>query len=170
MYRPSKYDKHNETMEQFAKMFNDSKVCPNVKMRPNEEETYDNDGIFIDVETGEYIGFDWEYRDKYFSNGKLSFKEIGQYERKIKKPSIQLALQCDSTVTSVAAAWHNDFYNEDIETKSLSTDYAEKQIGDVRYTKKYKIYSFNEIDKFKHMVSRAIKKQLFSFEVFSMND
>ena len=47
MYRPSMYNKHDESMYTFAELFNNCKVCNDVIMKPNDEETYGNDGYFI---------------------------------------------------------------------------------------------------------------------------
>ena len=85
MYRPSMYNKHDETMLKFVEKFNGSLVCKNIEMRPNKVETYDNDGIFIDIYTNQSIGYDWEYRDRYFEHCKLEFDTLGQYERKLEK-------------------------------------------------------------------------------------
>lgn len=84
MYRPSMYNKHDESMYAFAELFNNCKVCNDVIMKPNDEETYGNDGYFIHS-NGQKIGYDWEYRDRYFSNCRLQFDTLGQYERKLRK-------------------------------------------------------------------------------------
>lgn len=47
MYRPSMYNKHDESMYAFVELFNNCKVCNDVIMKPNDEETYGNDGYFI---------------------------------------------------------------------------------------------------------------------------
>ena len=90
MYRPSMYNKHDESMYTFAELFNNCKVCNDVIMKPNDEETYGNDGYFIHS-NGQKIGYDWEYRDRYFSNCRLQFDTLGQYERKLRKDCIQIA-------------------------------------------------------------------------------
>ena len=168
LYRPSLYDKHDETMNRFAEMFNRLEIYRNIIMRPNPVETFDNDGVFIDIETNRSIGYDWEYRDRYFAYCKLAFESLGQYERKIKKPSIQLSLQCDSTVTGVAVGWHEDWLNEEREKRSLKTDYSKKEKGTLRYTTNFRIYSFEELDSFKHMVATAMRLQLYSSKIFEM--
>ena len=68
MYRPSMYNMHDDSMFHFAELFNTCPLWKEIEMRPNEKETYDNDGTFINVGTGIRIGFDWEYRDRYFAN------------------------------------------------------------------------------------------------------
>jgi hypothetical protein len=136
-------------------------------MRPNEDETFDNDGYFIDTNTGRKIGFDWEYRDKYFTNCKLKYSTLGQYERKLRKPSIQLAIQCDSTETGIAVGWHEDWLKEEVEHRDLSTDFVAKEKGTTRYTKEFKIYSYENIDSFKEMVAKAIEMNIYSHEIFN---
>lgn len=168
MYRPSMYDKHDETMLNFAEKFNKSPVCRNIEMRPNPVETYDNDGIFIDINTNRLIGYDWEYRDRYFEHCKLKFKSLGQYERKLRKPSIQIALQCDSTETGIAAGWHEDWLREERERRALRTDSLWKENGYIRYTTRFKIYSFDQIDSFKNMIASALQLQMYSSEIFEM--
>ncbi len=169
MYRPSMYNKHDETMYTFAEMFNNCEACTDVVMRPNEEETFGNDGYFIH-DNGSRIGYDWEYRDKYFSNCVLTFDTLGQYERKLRKDCIQIAIQCDSTETGIAVGWHEDWLNEVRENRSLATDSDAKEHGFVRYTDKYKIYSFEEIDSFKQMISTAIRLNILSHRVFDINN
>ena len=116
--------------------------------------------------TGTFVGFDWEYREKYFSNCQFQFDSLGQYERKLIKPSIQLAIQCDSTETGIAIGWHFDWLNENQKNLNLATDSSEKQYGTVRYTKKYKIYDYENIIEFKAMLNRAFSTGKFSSESF----
>lgn len=166
MYRPSMYNKHDETMLHFAELFNSCSVCRNIEMLPNVIETYDNDGTFADRSTNQTIGFDWEYRDKYFKYGKFAFKELGQYERKLKKPSIQISLQCDSTETAIAVGWHEDWLLEEEEKRAMRTDHLWKEKGSVRYTTRFKIYSFEQVDIFKKMIARAMGLQTYSSKIF----
>lgn len=168
MYRPSMYNKHDETMWNFAERFNGSPVCRNIEMRPNPVETFDNDGIFIDINTHRSIGFDWEYRDRYFAYCNLDFDSLGQYERKLRKPSIKISLQCDSTETGIAVGWHEDWLQEEKERKALMTDSSRKENGFTRYTTRFKIYSFEQIDSFKNMVASAMCLQVYSSEIFEM--
>lgn len=168
MYRPSMYDKHDESMFCFADKFNKCKICRDVVMIPNEEETFDNDGWFVNVSNDIRIGFDWEYRDKYFSNCKLQFDTLGQYERKLRKSSIQIAIQCDSTETGIAVGWHEDWLKETKEKRMLHTDYKSKESGNTRYTDKYIIYRYEEIDQFKQMINMAMRLGVYSYKIFEM--
>ena len=160
------YNKHDETMNKFTELFNNCSHYTNLQMQPITEETFVDDGIIIDTTSNKNFGFDWEYRDKYFSNGKFVFETLGQYERKIIKPSIQLSIQCDSTFTAIAVAWHNDFKKENQVLLNLSTDYNKDQYGKVRYTHAFKIYKFDNIISFKAMIQRAFYNDEFSSKSF----
>lgn len=161
MYRASMYDKHDTSMKKFVDLFNNSSAYPNLTMEPITEETFLDDGNIVDTATNQSIGFDWEYRDKYFSNGKFQFSTLGQYERKIVKPSIKISLQCDSTETAVAVAWHEDWMLEDITKLRLSTD-THDQFGKVRYTKYFKIYLYENITELKKMLNHAFEQKQFN--------
>ncbi len=166
MYRPSMYQKHDETMLNFAELFNNCHEHRHILMRPNPEETFDNDGVFVDVNTNNSIGFDWEYRDAHFANCHFDFNSLGQYERKLQKPSIQLSIQCDSTVTGIAVGWHEDWLSERKEMRSLLTDSIVRERGTIRYTKKFRIYSFEQVNIFKAMIANAMRMRIYSSKIF----
>lgn len=168
MYRPSMYNKHDETMNNFALLFNEAKSNNHIEMRPNPVETFDNDGIFIDIHTKQSIGYDWEYRDRYFEYCKLQFDTLGQYERKLRKPSIQIAIQCDSTETGIAVGWHEDWLEEEKEQRSLKTDFSNREYGGTRYTTHFEIYRFDEVDRFKNMIAMAMRTKVYSAKIFEM--
>ena len=86
--------------------FNNGKDDLRLVMQIYNPETFRDDGVIVDTKTGKRIIFDWEIRDRYFTTGKFSFKESGQFERKLKKGEIGLSLQCDQDETAVMAAWH----------------------------------------------------------------
>ena len=168
MYRPSLYNKHNESMEHFSEKFNSCPVCRHIKMEPHPVETFDNDGVFVDTKTGKSIGYDWEYRKNYFANCIFRFKTLGQYERKLQKESIQLSLQCDSTETGIAVGWHEDWLREPVERKALKTVCPQDEDGSVRNTRKFKIYSFEEMASFKRMVAAAMERGIYSSRIFQL--
>ena len=163
MWRPSKYDISQDSLIRFAHKFNE--ISNEIECLPNSEETYDNDGYFCYLGS-EYIGFDWEIRDSYFENGKFSFNTLGQYERKLVKPSIQLSVQCDKNQAAILVAWHSDFLRENQEIIPVSTDYQEKQSCPVRYTSHFRIYTYNNLGDFAKMLKRAIVNNQLSHEVF----
>lgn len=168
MYRPSYYKKHNDSMEKFAEKFNSCPVCGHISMKPHSEETFDNDGVFVDGNTGDFIGYDWEYREDHFANCKFAYSTLGQYERKLRKPSIQLSLQCDSTETGIAVGWHGDWLQESVQRRSLKTDFSQDENGFVRYTSRFKIYSYNQMASFKSMVAAAMEQKIYSSEIFEI--
>ena len=168
MRKKSLYNEHNESLKDFSRLFNFNKSYPHLRFIPNRTETHNNDGIIYNELTGAFIGFDWEYRYKYFSNCQFQFDSLRQYERKLLKPSIQLSIQCDSTETGIAVAWHSDWLVEEQENLNLATGSSEKQHETVRYTKKFKIYEYNSenMSVFKEMLNRAFSTGKFSSESF----
>lgn len=165
MYRSSKYALSAESLNKFSVLFKAESSYPNITINPIEKETFVDDGFIRNESTGETIGFDWEIRDKYFANCKFTFDSLGQFERKIIKPSIELSIQCDSTQTGIIVAWHQDWKNEAKVSKKLATDTYD-QDGQVRYTKHFKIYSYKEIKKFKEMLARAFATKEFNHTIF----
>lgn len=165
MYRGSKYKISEESLKRFSELFNGENEFKHIKIYPIKEETFIDDGYIKDDLTGQKIGFDWEIRDKYFKNGVFRFETLGQYERKIAKPSIELSLQCDKNETAVLVAWHQDWKNENIEIMRLSTD-NQDQIGKVRFTKYFKVYNYENISELKAMINRAFQNCKFDHSIF----
>lgn len=170
MKRPSWYPKHNSSLDKFCKLFNDEGKFKNLVIEPITEETYDNDGVIRDIETGMTIGFDWEQRanPKHFSNCQFAYDSLGQFERKIRKRSIQISIQCDYTETGIAVGWHEDWLKENSLTRYLATD-SEDEHGIVRYTKSFRIYSYDQMTEFKAMLNRAMKHNVLNHKAFSCN-
>lgn len=84
------------------------------------------------------------------------------------KDCIQIAIQCDSTETGIAVGWHEDWLVEAKENRSLATDFERKEQGNTRYTHKYKIFSYEEVDNFKRMISTAMKLHVYSYEIYDI--
>lgn len=154
VYRPSKYDMSQSSLKHFSNVFNRCFPPCDVRCVPNATETYDNDGYFINSKD-QIIGFDWEIRDRYFSHGIFRFDTLGQYERKIKKSSIQLSIQCDQEQENIIVSWHEDFFNEHQQKVPCITDSIKQSECRVRYTKHFRIYSYRTIFKFKAMLLNA---------------
>ena len=106
MKRPSMYNRHKVSLKAFVEKFNNVKDDLRLVMKIYNTENFRDDGVIVDTKTGKRITFDWEIRDRYFTSGKFTFKELGQFERKLKKGEIGLSLQCDQDETAVMAAWH----------------------------------------------------------------
>lgn len=166
MYRPSMYSKHDDSLSKFVEVLNACPEYPNIVIEPILTETYIDDGNIIESSSGNSIGFDWEFRDKYFENGEFKFSTLGQYERKIIKPSIKISIQCDSTESHVAVAWHEDWKIENVTKLHLSTDVELKEYGRVRYTKYFKIFSYEDIAEFKGMIYTAFQNKQFNKSSF----
>lgn len=165
MYRPSMYPIHYESLERFSKIFNESSEHSNLRMILSEKDEFTNDGVILDEESGKTIGFAWQYRDKYFANCRFRFETLGQYERKLFNPTISISIQCDSTETGIIVAWHEDWFKENRITRPLETD-SDDEIGTVRYTKNYRIYSYLNISEFKKMIDNAILIREYNHKAF----
>ena len=163
MWRPSKYDISQDSLIRFADKFNEA--SDEIKCIPNPNETYDNDGYFCFSGSGD-IGFDWEIRDKYFENGRFLFNTLGQYERKLSKPSIQLSVQCDRNESAILVAWHSDFLQEQQDLVLADTDSTRKQLCPVRYTAYFQVYTYQELNRFRDMLKQAILSHQFSHLAF----
>ena len=145
MYRPSKYETHNKSLDDFAKLFN-SKCNPNEMIFIyNEDENFSDDGKIILYDLNKEIYYDWEKRDRYFENGVFKFNTLGQFERKFhKNPKIGITIQCDSSENHVLVALHSSFKEKRIVSR-LTDSYNE--VGGMRETSDFIIYSYDEIDK-----------------------
>lgn len=147
MYRPSKYEEHNQSLEKFANIFNNIGNVENVSIIYNEDENYSDDGKIILLNQNKEIYYDWEKRDKYFSDGKFTFATLGQFERKFHKtPKIGITIQCDSEEENVLVALHSEFNSK--QSTYRTTDTNEREYGRMRTTSDFYIYNYSEIDKF----------------------
>ena len=104
MKRPSMYNRHEDSLKAFVEKFNNVKDDLRLVMQIYNTENFRDDGVIVDTKTEKRITFDWKIRDRYFKSGKFVFKELGQFERKLKKGEIGLSLQCDQDETTVMAA------------------------------------------------------------------
>lgn len=166
MQRPTFYQTHNESLDKFAKLFNETELFENLIMNPIEEETYRDDGVIFDQITNKRIGFDWEIRDRYFKNGHFEKPTLRQFERKIKKPEIDLSIQCDKTETAIIVAWHEDFKKEKPFIQRSITDFDYKEDALVRETPHFKVYRYDQIVQFKAMIQRAFHQNRFDHRIF----
>jgi len=129
MKRPSMYQRHEDSLKSFVEKFNNAKDNLRLVMQIYNTENFRDDGVIVDTKSGKRITFDWEIRDRYFTSGKFAFKELGQFERKLKKGEIGLSLQCDRDETAVMAAWHEDWLKEKPRKKKLRTDQTKDEFG-----------------------------------------
>ena len=170
MKRPSLYQQHEKSLLKFTDRFNSIKDGLPVVMQIYQTENFRDDGIIVNTRTGRRISFDWEFRAKYFSKGKFRFKELRQFERKIKKAEIGLSLQCDREETAILVAWHADWLESKPIPVKLSTDFEWSENNLVRGTTKFKIYTYDQIGDFRAMLFRALGKDQFNHLAFSENE
>jgi len=166
MQRPSQYKRHNMSLDNFAKIFNNEPYYPNIIIKPIEEETYRDDGLIYEVNTQKSIGFDWEIRDRYFSNGNFYLPTLRQFERKVIKPEIDLSIQCDSTETAIVVAWHEDFKSGNSFVQESKTDYIYKETAIVRETSYFRVYTYEQVVEFKAMLHQAFTNNQYNHNSF----
>ena len=167
MYRPSKYYISQASLEFFAKRFNESPNHRNLEWRYINEESFVNDGYFIDVGTGKSLGYDWEIRDNYFENGRFKFPTIRQFDRKMQKDSIKLSIQGDRDCMAFIAVWHDDLRKGKRLEQPSKTDYGH-QDAIVWETNQFRIYQLKDIAKFKDMIDYALNKGIYDYHAFDL--
>lgn len=167
MWRGSTYHLSQASLEYFANAFNSLEVCKNIRWEYIREETFSNDGWFVNLETGETIGYDWEIRDDYWDAGKFPFDTLGQFERKFDPAkAIKLSIQCSKNCSAIVVAWHEDFAEEKVTDIQLATDSSEKENGKTRYTKHFRVFRFDEMELFKQLISKAFQTKTYNHTIF----
>ncbi len=165
MYHPSKYDEHNKSLNKFSLLFNShSKENGNrLVVKINETETFRDDGYIFDSSNSTKLGFDWEKRVSYYINYGFPFEDFGQFERKIKKPEIKLSIQCSKNENGFCIAWHEDFLKEIQKNIGSKMENGRKEFTPKRFTKKFKEFSYDEINKFYSILLNAFDTKNFHF-------
>ena len=169
MYRASKYNISQASLEFFAKRFNEAPNYRNLEWRYINEESFVNDGYFIDVGTGKSLGYDWEIRDNYFENGRFKYNTIRQFDRKMKKASIQLSIQGDRDCMAFIAVWHNDLRRNPSFIQKSKTDYGYENAV-VWETNLFQLYRLEEIDQFKDMINYALVNNIYDYRAFEFGE
>ncbi len=154
MYHPSKYDKHNESLDHFIEEFNKvaQKLGNKLKMEMREEENFIDDGFIVYNENGEKIIFDWEKRFSYYNTYGFPYETFGQFERKIKKEEIELSIQCSKDESAFCFAWHDDFRKEKITYMNSKTGSGGYENNGKRFTKNFVELKYEELDKFHNVL------------------
>lgn len=166
MKRPSKYADHERSLKKFTALFNGISDGLPLVMQIYQTENYRDDGVIVNTRTGKRVAFDWEIRQKYFSNGRFAFDELRQFERKLKKDEIGLSLQCDLQETAVLAAWHADWLQASPQVQKSATDYLWKENARVRSTRHFRIYRYANLSEFRAMVGQALTSGRYDHRVF----
>lgn len=167
MYRGSQYYISQASLEFFANAFNALDIHKNIRWEYIRDESYKNDGYFINIETGETFGFDWEIRDDYFTSDTFPFKTFGQFERKMDpSKSIKLSIQCNKPCSCIAVGWHEDFEVQPTQAMALATDTAQKENGTTRYTEHFRLFKYTELAAFKELIKRAFETNTYNHTIF----
>lgn len=172
MHRASAYDRSQDTLLKFAKKFNSIKAYPNLYCCPIIAETMLNDGCFVDVGTGKLFAFDWEIRTKLqsFKPGEFRFSTLTEFERKFaSEKHTRLFIQCDNQELYLAVAWRADFMKSEVTKHNVTADYG-KQYAERRETADFKVFSMDQLEKLKAMLSVAFATSTYDRGVFETID
>ena len=184
-------NRHNQTMLDFAKKFNDSPVAPNVVFIVSVAETGLADAVIVDMnmrnkegapqEQG-MLAVDWECLGtvQSFKGSRV----LKQQERKLKDWT-DCAFQINGDGKEVAVAFTTDWLKAPKETitfvngdrdsngKPIRDEHGkwrnEKKIPvDVRYTSQFGVWHTKDIDSLKLFIAAALEKGLKDKEAFGL--
>lgn len=159
MYHPTKYQAHNDSLDNFLSKFNSvaEEKGNNLKMEVREQENFRDDGFIISNENGKSIVFDWEKRFSYYNTYGFPFKTFGQFERKIQKEEIELSIQCSKDESAFCFAWHEDFLKEKIQyIRSVTGDGRYENTGK-RFTEAFVELKYGELDVFHDIILEKLR-------------
>ena len=147
LYRASKYEEHNETLEKFVSLFNGSEFT-SIVCKYFEKEQFVHDA-WINL-WGIKIKFDWSKKFGW-SGSTFPYATYTQFERKFNpEKQIALAVVCNREESFFLAAWHKDF-GEPFRVSRI-TDSDNKEDGLARATSKFRVFSYGEVSIFKKWV------------------
>lgn len=166
MYHAELYSIHNMSMDKFVLLFN-ATGNRNLIMIKCQEETYKHDGIFIDLATMKSFGFDWtRSNNNIFREGELIYKKLGCIESKLNILSSKLLITTDKNENCIATAWHDNFIQEQLSYFIFDAAGGEQIERQIRYTKQFKTFTYENIALFKQMIQRALDTEKYNMEVF----
>jgi len=164
MYHPDKYKHHNNAESKFAAIFNDT--SNESSMMINDKENFREDGYIVYHKLDYKIMYDFEKRFTYYdSYNKFKFNTFGQFERKIKKPEIELSIQCSKKEDAFIIAWHEDFRKENIVYINSKTRYGYERTGK-RFTKRFIEISYSNMSIFHDIIKRACEAKKLDYNSF----
>jgi hypothetical protein len=169
MYHSNKYDESNQSLERFGLAFNKIayQLGSEFYFNISKIENFRDDGSIIHTKTGKRILFDWEKRHSYYNSfGQFAFKTFGQFERKIRKPEIELSIQCSTDETGFCIAWHNDFRNEVVVNVGSKTANGGKEFDGKRFTKNYLEIPYVDMAKFYQILLNAVNNNTYDCNSF----
>lgn len=168
MYHPGKYQAHNQSLDKFCELFNQTaaKLGKELAMIVNRNENFKDDGCVAYLPAKKKILYDWEKRDRYYQSHGFPFEDFGQFERKIQKPEIFLSIQAAKNEEAFCIAWHNDFRKEAIKHIGSVTENGSKEYNGKRFTKKFKELRYNEMDTLYYVLLKAFQEKKFDYRCF----
>ncbi len=154
-------------MNKFIELFNTT-GNKNLMMLRCQEETYKHDGIFIDLANFKSFGFDWTKSNNcIFKDGELVYKKLACIESKLNILSSKLYITTDENENCIAIAWQEDFIKENKNYFIFEAAGGEQIERQIRYTKHFKTYTYNDIALFKQMLERALNTNTFNKKIFT---
>jgi len=169
MYHPGKYKEHDKALNNLITKFNEvaNELGNEVQMYFQEKENYRDDGGVIFTATGDKFLYDFEKRHKYYVNCKgLKFHTLGQFERKIKKQEIKLAIQCSTNEDCLVLAWHEDYKKETKEYLKSKTEDGKGESNAKRFTKDFIEISYDHLEIMYNIFLNAFKNKTFNCKSF----
>lgn len=169
MYHADKYKESNDSLKRFCDVFNatSAKLGGEIIFDISQKENFRDDGKIIYKPTNEIILFDWEKRHTYYGTcGGFNFKTFGQFERKMRKVEIRLSIQCSTDEKCFIIAWHDDFKKEAVETVGSVTASGSKEYDGKRFTTKFKEISYQEMEIFYNILSKAFVSKNYDATTF----
>ena len=170
MYHPDKYNRHNDALDKFCAIFNDTAISSGnlLFMKPSDKENFREDGEIIFKPAGKTILYDFEKRFTYYDNhGSFKFVTFGQFERKIQKPEISLSIQCSKNENGFIIAWHDDYKKEKIVYMNSKTATGLERAGK-RFTKDYIELRYSEMEMFYKILLKAFNDNSFNASCFQL--
>jgi len=172
MYYPSKYKKHNESLNNLINIFNNTakKLGSEIKMCSYEKENYKNDGEILYQKTNEKIYYDFEKRHNHYPTCKqFVFKTLGQFERKIEKTDTKLSIQACTDESCFIIAWHEDYKKEEKRFIKSSTENGAGESSAKRFTSDFLEIKYKNIEIFYKILLKAFREQSFNKNSFNID-
>lgn len=171
MYHSNKYKESNDSLERFCDVFNkiSADLGGEITFDISQVENFRDDGKIIHHAQNRVILFDWEKRHSYYDKcGAFKFDTFGQFERKIRKPEIELSIQCSTDEKCFCIAWHQDFRKEKLVSMGSKTANGGKEYDGKRFTKKFMEISYNNMEIFYRVLLKAFTDNTLNSECFKL--
>lgn len=153
LWRPTTKPEHDESLERFMRRFNESPP-QDISMSMWKEERFIHDGN-INL-WGVVVHYDWEKRHDW-EGERFPYETLGQFERKfVTEKGIELTIQSNKEETYFIVAWHRDF--DEVIGVSRKTDYEVEEPGKMRTTRKFEIFSYTEMNRFKRWLLTTYRR------------